>query len=583
MAAAVVTDQGEEINKLVGRIVSAQKKYEEFSQEQVDCIIEAMAKEAERNAETLARMAVEETGFGRIEDKIIKNYLASRNIYEYIKEMKTVGVVNSYPDLGIEEIAAPAGVVLAIIPSTNPTSTTIYKALISLKARNGVVFSPHPAAANCIKHSVELLHKAAVSAGAPEGIIACLDNPTIEAANALMKHPGVAVILATGGMGMVRAAYSSGKPAYGVGPGNVPAYIDRSADPAKAVQRVLTGKTFDWGTVCSSEQAIVADAPVYENVTDALKTYKAYLCSPEETGRLEKTVVTLQFSVNPDIVGRSPVVIADLAGFKVQDDTTALVVEYSGVGKDFPLSIEKLSPVLALYKVNGWREGCARCIEILNFGGLGHTLSLHCEDEKIIREFALRKPASRILLNTSSTHGAVGFTTNLPPSLTLGCGPLGGNITSDNITPLHLVTIKRLARGVREAESTLPVLRSKNAQSRDEGMHQTSAETLEDFKKKSSAKKNIAEIVDSFLDGRISAGKKMEISVVSSSTLPEVAATAESETSEPSEETMPADFVCETDVIKAINSGSKIRITRKTIITPLARELADKYCIFVIG
>jgi acetaldehyde dehydrogenase (acetylating) len=581
MAADGVTDQGEEINKLVERVVSAQKKYEEFSQQQVDCIIEAMAKEAERNAETLARMAVEETGFGRIQDKIIKNYLASRNIYEYIKEMKTVGVVNSYPDLGIEEIASPVGVVLAIIPSTNPTSTTIFKALISLKSRNGVVFSPHPTAANCIKYTAGLLHKAAVSAGAPEGIIACIDNSTIEATNALMKHPGVAVILATGGMGMVRAAYSSGKPAYGVGPGNVPAYIDRSADADKAVQRVLTGKTFDWGTVCSSEQAIVADAPVYEKVTDALKKYKAHLCSPEETGRLEKTVVTPQFGVNPDIVGRSPVVIADKAGFKVPEDTTALVVEYSGVGKDFPLSIEKLSPVLALYKVNGWREGCARCIEILSFGGLGHTLSLHCEDEKIIREFALRKPASRILLNTSSTHGAVGFTTNLPPSLTLGCGPLGDNITSDNITPLHLVTIKRLARGVREAESTLPVLQSGRDRPGDAGMHQASVETQEDFKK-SSTKKNITEIVDGFLEGRISKGKKMEISVVSSSTLPEVAASTESETSEPLQEELPADFVCETDVVKAINSGSKIRITKKTIITPLARELADKYQILIV-
>jgi acetaldehyde dehydrogenase (acetylating) len=561
-----VKNQDFEINGLVSGVISAQKKFEEFSQQQVDCIVEAMAKEAERNAVALAEMAVEETGFGRVEDKIIKNILASRNIYEYIKEMKTVGVVNSYPDLGIDEIAAPVGLVLAIIPSTNPTSTAIYKALISLKSRNGVIFSPHPSAANCIRYTAEMLHKAAISAGAPEGIMDCLANPTIEATNALMKHPSISVILATGGMGMVRAAYSSGKPAYGVGPGNVPAYIDRSADPEKAVRRVLTGKTFDWGTVCSSEQAIVADAPIYEKVLEALKRYKAYICSPEETAVLEKTIVTPQFGVNPEIVGRSPIVIAEKAGFSVPKDTSALVAEYTGVGKEFPLSIEKLSPVLALYKADGWREGCARCIEILNFGGLGHTLSLHCEDEEIIKEFALRKPASRILLNTSSTHGAVGFSTNLPPSLTLGCGPLGGNITSDNITPLHLVMIKRLARGVRDAVSTLPVLqKGMNMQPQAPG-----------------SKGKIAEIVDGFLEGKISSGKKMEISVVSSSAAAEEAISPEPEAVKPFEEEMPVDFVCETDVIKAINSDKKIRINKKTIVTPLAKELADKYRIFIL-
>lgn len=564
-------DQDFQIDELVSGVTAAQKKLEEFSQCQIDDIVEAMAKEAERHSESLAKAAVEETGFGRVEDKIIKNLLASRNIFEYIKDMKTVGVVNSYPDLGIDEIAAPVGVVLAIIPSTNPTSTTIYKALISLKSRNGVIFSPHPAAKNCIRHTADILHSAAISAGAPEGIIACLDNPTIEATNTLMKHPRVSVILATGGMGMVRAAYSSGKPAYGVGPGNVPAYIDRSADPDEAVRRVLTGKTFDWGTVCSSEQSIVADVPVYNAVTDALKKYKAYICSAEEAAMLEKTIVTPKFTVNPEIVGRPPYVIAEKAGFTVPKDTTALVVEYSGVGKDFPLSIEKLSPVLTLYKVNGWREGCACSIEILNFGGLGHTLSMHCKDEAIIKEFALRKPASRILLNTSSTHGAVGFSTNLPPSLTLGCGPLGGNITSDNITPLHLVTIKRLARGVREAESSLPILKRRAEDS--------SAIDESGF----SSKDKIAEIVDDFLEGRISPAKKMEVSVVASESVQaEEVFTVKENVSEPEIEEPLVDFVCETDVIKAVNSGKKIRINRKTIITPLAKELADKYQIFIV-
>lgn len=556
-------DQEFELNEFVQGAASAQKKFEEFSQQQVDAVVAAMADEAERNAEELARMAVEETGLGRAEDKTVKNLLASRNIYEYIKDMKTVGIIKSYPDLGIDEIASPVGVVLAIIPVTNPTSTAIYKALISLKSRNGVLFSPHPSAVNCVKYTAALLQKAAVSAGAPEGIIACLENPTIEATNTLMKHPGVSLILATGGMGMVRAAYSSGKPAYGVGPGNVPAYVDRSADADRAVRRILTGKTFDWGTVCSSEQAVVADAPVYEKVVEALKSYNAYICSPEETADLERTVVTPQFGVNPAVVGRSPVTIAEKAGFKVPKDTTALVVKYTGVGKDFPLSIEKLSPVLALYKVNGWREGCARCIEILNFGGLGHSLSIHCEDEAVIKEFALRKPASRILLNTSSTHGAVGFSTNLPPALTLGCGPLGGNITSDNITPLHLVTIKRLARGMREAESTLPALR-----------HGIGKEP-----KDAGSKDRIAEIVDGFLEGRMSPGKKMEISIVTSSKADESEKPCDCL---PGEEEKPADFVCETDVIKAVNSNAKIRITRKTIVTPLARELADKYHIFIV-
>ncbi len=560
------------VDSLIAPVKSAQKILEEYDQEQIDKIIYNIVKTIVPLAGELALMAHEETGFGRPEDKKIKNEVASRDLYEYIKDMKTVGVIRSFEQERIAEIAAPVGIVLAIIPSTNPTSTTIFKALISLKSRNGVVFSPHPSAAGCINHTADIIHRAAVEAGAPEGIIACVQKPTMDITAELMKHRDVSMILATGGMGLVRAAYSSGKPAYGVGPGNVPAYIDRSADVEEAVRCVLTGKTFDWGTVCSSEQSIVADAPVYDEVISQLRKRSAHICTDVEIKALEKTVVRDNYAVNPEVVGKSPVFIAEKAGFKVSDDTTALVCPYEGIGKGHPLSIEKLSPVLTLYKANGWEDGCAKCIKILKFGGLGHSLSIHCADPEIIKQFGLYKPASRILVNTSSTHGAIGNTTNLPPSLTLGCGPLGGNITSDNITPLHLVTIKRLAYGVVPPESTLPQLKKTTTES---------ATPIAESENTGVDKNRIGRIVDEFIEGKLTPGRPVERTAVGiTKSAAETEKVGTEAVVEPEENI--SSFVDEKDVQKAMYSNRKIKVTKDSIITPLAKELGDRHKIFIL-
>jgi len=570
------------IDSFVEKVRKAQKTFEEFSQEQVDTVVASVANELRKHSEELAIHAHEETGFGRPEDKKIKNDIASIEIYEYIKDMKTVGFIRSLEEQRIAEIAAPIGIVLAIIPSTNPTSTTIYKALISLKSRNGIIFSPHPSAAECINYTAKLIHDVAVKAGAPENIVACVEKPTMEITSGLMKHRRTSIILATGGMGLVRAAYSAGKPAYGVGPGNVPAYIDRSADVEEAVRSVLVGKTFDWGTVCSSEQSIIVDEPIYKNVLDELKKRSAPLCSSEEVRLLEKTIVMDNLAVNPEIVGKSPVYIAEKAGFAVDPDTTALICPYEGIGKDYPLSIEKLSPVLTLYLAKNWRDGCSKCIEILHFGGLGHSLSIHCEDPDIIQQFALEKPASRILVNTSSTHGAVGQTTNLPPALTLGCGPLGGNITSDNITPLHLIAIKRLAYGVIPPDSTLPQLKLQPGATKPD-----TVSVLAEENSSVTSRENISLIVDEFLSGKSTPGRPMSRVAGSEETGNEQVEMEQKEKFEAPESTDIsediADFVSEKDVQKALYSGRKILISKKTIITTLARELGDQHKIFKLS
>jgi acyl-CoA reductase-like NAD-dependent aldehyde dehydrogenase len=336
-------------------------------------------------------------------------------------------------------------VVAAVVPTTNPTSTAMFKCIISVKARNAVVVSPHPRAKHCTQEAVHVVRKAAESAGAPADLCLCLSLPTNEGTNELMRHRDTAVILATGGTGLVRAAYSAGKPAYGVGPGNVPVYIDRSANIPKAVADAVAGKTFDWGTLCSSEQALVVDAPVADRVMEELKKQKAYFLSETEADKVAKVLVTTEFRINAEMVGQSPQRIAEAAGFKVPDDVRVLVARLAGVGKHVPLSAEKLSPVLALYVEEGWQKGCDRCMELLNFGGRGHTLAIHCEDREVIMQFALKKPAFRIIVNSPAAIGAVGYTTDLDPSMTLGCGSYGGNITSDNIGPVHLINVKRVA------------------------------------------------------------------------------------------------------------------------------------------
>jgi len=424
---------------------TALDKMKSFTQKDVDRIVAGMVEAGNQAAKRLAELAVEETGFGVVADKTVKNELATRRVYEYIRDMKTVGVIRDLKKDKIVEIAEPVGVIAGIIPVTNPTSTTLFKAIIALKAKNTIVFSPHPNAVKCTKATVDLLQKTIESLGAPKDAISVITMPTIKATEELMKNPNIAVILATGGSAMVKSAYSSGKPAYGVGPGNVPAFIERSADVQKAVADIITSKSFDNGTVCASEQSIVVDKPISEEVKRALKEHSAYLMNKQESNLVAKVLVDPQLTINPKLVGQPCHIIAKQAGFRVPENTTLLVAELDGVGKDYPLSIEKLSPVIAYYEVDGWEQGCSRCIELLKFGGMGHTLAIHSNNRDIIMEFALKKPAYRIVVNTPSTHGAVGYTTNLPPSLTLGCGTHGGNITSDNISPQHLINIKRLA------------------------------------------------------------------------------------------------------------------------------------------
>src|SRR5258705_469407 len=376
---------------------------------------------------------------------------AARRVYEFIKPMKPVGVVNRIEEKKVIEIGEPFGVVAAIVPSTNPTSTAIYKVLIALKARCAIVVSPHPSAARCITRTVEIMCDAACRAGAPTGSIGWMTAVTLEGTQELMKHRDVAVILATGGMGLVRAAYSSGKPAYGVGPGNAPCYIDRSADLAKAASDIMIGKTFDNGVLCSSPNSVVVDEEVAEEVRRQFVSEGAYFMNAPEMDALGKVLVTPQRLPNPALVGKQASVIAKQVGINVPDGTRALIAPLNGVGRDYPLSIEKLCPVLSFYVVTDWRDGCERCIQILRYGGMGHTMSIHSKNEDVILQFGLKKPALRICVNTPTTHGSIGLTTGLDPAMTLGCGGWGGNITSDNISPRHLLNIKRLAYELRPA------------------------------------------------------------------------------------------------------------------------------------
>ena len=437
----------QEARELVKRALAAQKAYAEYNQEKVDRIIAAMADAGYENARRLAAMAVEESGIGRVEDKVVKNQFASRNVYEAIKDMRTAGIINEDRAAGIIEIADPMGVVVGLIPTTNPTSTIIFKAMIALKSRNAIVFSPHPRSIKCSIETARVMEEAAVSAGAPRNLVNCLTMCTREATDELMRHPDVAVILATGGSAMVKAAYSSGKPAYGVGPGNVPAFVERSADIPMAVHNILTSKTFDNGTVCASEQAVVTEEVIAGQVEAEFKRQGAYFVNDSERPLLEKTVMQPNGGVNPKVVGQSPEVIAKMAGIKIPEGTRVIVARLSEVGRGSPLSAEKLCPVLGFYVEKDWHRACERCIELLNIGGLGHSLVIHSNNDEVIREFGLRKPVNRILVNTPSSQGAIGYTTGLQPSLTLGCGTKGNNITSDNVGPQHLMNVKRLAYG----------------------------------------------------------------------------------------------------------------------------------------
>jgi acetaldehyde dehydrogenase (acetylating) len=446
----------QEARELVARAAAAQKAFGRADQQTVDKIVTAAARAASAESERLARMAVDETGMGVFEHKILKNKFSSDFLLEYILPLRTVGIVREDKARKLKELAVPMGVVAAIVPTTNPTSTAIYKALISIKARNAIVMSPHPRATKCVVESARVMEEAAVRAGAPPGLINCMSTPTLEGTHELMRHERTAIILATGGKELVRAAYSAGKPAYGVGPGNVPAIIERTARIDKAVADVVDGKTFDAGVLCSSEQSIVCDAPVARAVREALVRERAHLCTPEQKKALERAMIPPGGrGINTEIVGKQPQEIARRAGFTIADDAKLLVVDLATVGRTELLSREKLSPVLGFYVEDGWERCCQRAIELLELGGIGHSLVIHSQDERVIDEFFREKPAFRISVNTNSALGAVGYTTGFAPAMTLGPGAWGGSSTSDNITPLHLINIKRLGAEIRRYEDPL--------------------------------------------------------------------------------------------------------------------------------
>ncbi len=442
----------QEVRNLVRAAKAAQAEYGQFSQEKIDAVVRAVAEACAAEAAPLARKACEETGFGNAEDKRLKNLLGSVMTYEYIRDMKTVGFLREDPGSGIWEIGVPMGVVAAIIPSTNPTSTVMYKALISLKSGNGVVFSPHPGARQCILDTVAVVQKAARQAGAPEGLIGVISEPTLEASQTLMKHRDVAIILATGGEAMVRAAYSSGNPALGVGPGNGPSYIEKSADIPKAVKRIFDSKTFDNGTICASEQSIVTESCIRDRVMEEVRRQGGYFLDPEESRKVSAFLLRSNGTMNPKIVGKTAEKIASMAGIRIPEGTRVLLSEQTEVSKENPYSREKLCPVLGFYVEPDWQHACAKCIAILRNEGVGHTMTIHSEDRSIIREFALKKPVNRLLVNTPGALGGVGVTTKLPPALTLGCGAVGKSATSDNVGPMNLINIRRVAFGAVELD-----------------------------------------------------------------------------------------------------------------------------------
>jgi acetaldehyde dehydrogenase (acetylating) len=608
----------------------AQGQLARFDQARIDRICEAMARAALRDAVRLGQLAVEETGYGIPDDKREKNRFASEDVWNYFKGLRTVGVINESKD--VLEIASPRGVVAGIIPSTNPTSTAIFKILISVKSRNTIVLSPHPSAARCIAETARVMREAGVKEGLPAEAIGCITNTSIEGTEALMKHKQTAVILATGGIGLVRAAYSSGKPAFGVGPGNVPVFVERTADVPIAVQNILTSKTFDNGTICASEQAVVADAPVAKQVREEFEAQGGHFLSAAEADQLAKVVSTGTRALNPQIVGKSVEVIAKMAGITVPAGTRCLIAEVGGVGRDFPLSMEKLSPILAFYVEDGLERGAARCFEILSYGGMGHTAGIHTRSREAAKNFGIEMPASRIIVNSPTTHGAIGFSTALPPSMTLGCGSWGGNVTSDNVSPWHLMDIKRVAFETRAVPSRRPARASAQPQPQPTPLQPAHAGVAA----AGVSRDDIAKIVDRFLSQRQPdaqpAGARQQgaqpLPVAQphayvqkdvdiepqraahsggAAPHPEAAPTAQANgggngvasaqgtpapsaasggngkqtpTPAPSNGKRAVDFVCEDDVRRAIQSGEKIYVGARTIITPAARDMGEDAEVF---
>ena len=548
----------QEARRLAQKAKTALPKLAELTQEQIDRIVDAMAAAVRPHAEALARLAVEETGFGVVEDKVEKNLFATDRVYEFIRPMRTVGVIARDETKKVIEIAEPFGVVAAVVPSTNPTSTAIYKILIALKARCPIVLSPHPSAARCITRVAEIMAEAASAAGAPDGAVNWMHTVSLEGTQELMKHRDVAVILATGGMGLVRAAYSAGKPAYGVGPGNAPCFIERTADLAKAAADIIVGKAFDNGVLCSSPNSVVVEDAVATEVKREFERQGAHFLNPADAAKLAAALVTPQRLPNTKLVGKSAKFIAADVGFTVPDGTRVLIAELAGVGRDFPLSIEKLCPVLSYYVVADWQEGCERCKQILRYGGMGHTMSIHSRNEQVILEFGLKKPAFRIVVNTPTTHGSIGLSTGLDPSMTLGCGGWGGNITSDNISPKHLLNIKRLAYETRPVTRPASGVAPRAAQHSDGRRGQPPLPRPPDT--------SLAQGVDR-------AALARQVASVAGMSAP---------TSAAPESSAVVAFVCEEDVRQAIKLGRKIVVGDRTIITPAARDLANDHKVFVM-
>ena len=416
-----------------------------MTQAQLDTIVEAMAKAFAGSAAELAELAVKETGFGNAADKTVKNRFASDTVFAAIRDMKTVGVLKENQQDKLWEIGVPVGVIAAIVPSTNPTSTICYKALIALKSGNAIVFSPHPKALSCSLQAAKIVSQAAETAGAPKGSIGCLSLGAMAGTEELMAAPQVNLILATGGPGMVKAAYSSGKPAIGVGAGNGPAYIHRSANVKQALGCILRSKSFDFGTVCASEQSIIVEKDMEKQVTDVAKTMGFYFMSTDEAEKLAKLLFKPNGGLSPDVVGKSAIYLAKIAGFSVPTDTKVLVAMADKVGLKHPYSMEKLCPVLAMFVEENEDAVLQRSLEILHFEGRGHTFSIHTEDKDVIRRFALEMPVSRFLVNTPAALGGIGYSTGLFPALTLGCGAVGGSSSSNNISPMDLINIRRVA------------------------------------------------------------------------------------------------------------------------------------------
>ena len=435
----------QEARDLIKAAAVAQKTLSDMTQGQLDGIVQAMSNAFFKAAPELAQLAVAETGFGNVEDKITKNQFASQTLWEAIRDMKTVGVLKEDAGEKLWEIGVPVGVIAAIVPSTNPTSTICYKAMIALKAGCSIVFSPHPKALECTLRAVEIVSKAAQAAGAPAGSIAALTVPSLDGCRELMSAKETNLILATGGTAMVKAAYSSGKPAIGVGAGNGPSYIHHTADLNHALDCILQSKTFDYGTVCASEQSIIVEKKMEQAVQAAAEKKGFYFMDTQQAASLARRLFKPNGTLSPDVVGKSANVLAELAGFQVPYGTKVLVAREQEAGPTRPYSMEKLCPVLAFFVMDNEDAVLQKVVQVLTHEGSGHTFSIHAEDKQVIRKFALKVPVSRFLVNTPSALGGIGATTQLFPALTLGCGAVGGSSSSNNISPMDLINIRRVA------------------------------------------------------------------------------------------------------------------------------------------